>query len=87
VPPLGVRGYWVRAGTPGSIAWIAPLMHETILFIDEGAGSLCFRIPVDGVRAGSRNDVVESGSRPMVWWVGRHPSREGDLRQVEIISA
>jgi hypothetical protein len=69
------------------VAWIVPLTHETVGFVGAGARSLCLRLPVNGVRAGSRNDVLKSHSRPMVWCVGRHPSRENDLRQVEIIRA
>src|SRR5262249_7516724 len=57
-------------------AWIAPLMHETIRLVDQRTRPLCFRLPADGIRAGPRNDIVQSASGPIMWGIGGHPGRE-----------
>jgi hypothetical protein len=46
------------------VAWIAPLMHEPIWFVDEGTGSLCFRLAVDGVRARFAVISISKASAP-----------------------
>src|SRR6266700_7735203 len=60
------------------VAWVSPLVHEGIRFIDQGTRSPCFCFAVDRVGPGARDDEVQSRARPMVWRVGRHPRRKYD---------
>jgi hypothetical protein len=44
------------------VAWVSPLVHESVWFIDQGTWSPCFRLTVDRVRSGARNNIVQSRS-------------------------
>src|SRR6266480_53810 len=44
------------------VAWVSPLVHETVRFIDHGTWSPCFRLTVDRVRSGTRKNIVQSRS-------------------------
>ena len=44
------------------VAWVSPLVHEAVRFIDQGTGSPCFCLTVDRVRSGAGNDIVQSRS-------------------------
>src|SRR5208337_2094027 len=69
------------------VAWVSPLVHEGVRFIDQGTWSPCFRLTVDCVRSGTGNNIVQSRSRPMVWRVGGHLRRKCDSCEIEIITA
>src|ERR1700730_10824477 len=68
------------------VAWVSPLVHEGVRFIDQGTRSLCFCLTVDRVGPGAGDDKVESGTRPMVRRVGGHLRRKGDSREIEIVT-
>src|SRR6266850_1577185 len=59
-------------------AWVPPLMHEGVGFIDQGTRSSFRRRAVDCVGARAGDYIVQSRSRPIVWRVGRHLRRKCD---------
>src|SRR6266853_1631640 len=42
------------------VAWVSPLVHEGVRFIDQGIWSSCFRLTVDRIRSGAGNNIVQS---------------------------
>src|SRR6476660_1992170 len=40
------------------VAWVSPLVHESVRFIDQGTWSSCFRLTVDRVGPGAGDDKV-----------------------------
>jgi hypothetical protein len=44
------------------VAWVSPLVHESVRFIDQGTWSSCFRLTVDRIRPGAGNNIVQSRS-------------------------
>src|ERR1700704_1090656 len=44
------------------VAWVSPLVHEGVRFIDQGTWSPCFCLTVDRVRTGAGNNIVQSRS-------------------------
>src|SRR5215469_2630354 len=42
------------------VARVSPLVHEGVRFIDQGARPPGFRLTVDRVRSGARNDEIQS---------------------------
>src|ERR1700674_1409891 len=44
------------------VAWVSPLVHESVRFIDQGTWSPCFRLTVDRVGSGAGNNIVQSRS-------------------------
>ena len=44
------------------VAWVSPLVHETVRFIDQRTWSPCFRLTVDRVRSGTGKNIVQSRS-------------------------
>src|SRR5216684_3114993 len=38
------------------VAWVSPLVHKSVRFIDQGTWSPCFRLTVDRVRSGAGNN-------------------------------
>src|SRR5580704_8599867 len=44
------------------VAWVSPLVHEGVRFIDQGTWSPCLCLTVDRVRTGAGNNIVQSRS-------------------------
>src|SRR5438552_14107906 len=40
------------------VAWVSPLVHEGVRFVDQGTRSPCFRLTVDRVGPGACDDEV-----------------------------
>src|ERR1700759_4796428 len=64
----GCHTFWIDVeGQEGEglVAEVPPLVDEAKRFIDKGTGSLRIDPAVNSVRSGSRDDIVQSRSRPM----------------------
>src|SRR6516162_6473900 len=69
------------------IARVSPLVDKAEWLVDQRArpSLLCFAS--HRVSSRSRDNIVESRSRAMVWRVRGHACRESDPRKIEIITA